>query len=162
MPHCAQCIVEISYISWTFLIDAVPLGSGIRNSSFWIECPTVRNVSFTFLILLELSWNARAHGDLLFVHWLFLSCTDFTWNGRAHGVHWLYLRCTDLACALVLESCGYIWDLLKPSETRQRGQREGLGTNKAVSEGKIEASNIGSWKVRPTEKVLNVWVCEDN
>ena len=101
MSHCAQCIVDISYIFWTLLIDAVPLGSGIRISSFWIECPTVRNASLTFHVFLELCWNARAHGDLLSLALTFPGLLWLSWNARAHGVLWLYLSCFDLAGALV-------------------------------------------------------------
>ena len=105
MSHCAQCIVDISYIFWTLLIDAVPLGSGIRISSFWIECPTVRNASLTFHVFLELCWNARAHGDLLSLALTFPGLLWLSWNARAHGVLWLYLSCFDLAGALVGGGC---------------------------------------------------------
>ena len=96
MSHWAQCINDVSYVSWTLrtyaiffcverptvrnvslkfriFLDGVPLGSGIRNSSFWIECPTVRN---------------RAHGELLSV---VLALPELLWLSRiarSLGIDW--------------------------------------------------------------------------
>ena len=63
MSYCPECSGDISYVSCTLLIYAVPWGSGINHPIFWIERPTVRTVPLTFRMFFDLCWSTLPLGN---------------------------------------------------------------------------------------------------